>query len=275
MLISTKIVAALALLIVSAPDEDAPRKNPPLSSLSEQEIVAFYRAASPARFLAALALDERIGEDDPRIAPVRDLLGRVDAKYREDAKTIVDDTIRLMNRLAKGGRAAADAITMIQVLEGSLEWHPPFIPAPAHGWRFEEFCTQYALLREEKGMDHRKVVDTLLSVERGFYGFAEGDQAKQRAFLKEVGIVPEDDFTTRAHKFSAHMRGLEDGSIPGVPRPKPDDKRASTTLQMGRNLEKAKKRDAALGYYRQVVKEFPGTQQAEEAAGRIKALGGK
>jgi TolA-binding protein len=43
-------------------------------------------------------------------------------------------------------------------------------------------------------------------------------------------------------------------------------------LQSGRNLEKSGKTAAALGYYRQVIKDFPGTPAAETAADRVKAL---
>jgi hypothetical protein len=300
--ISTRVAAVLTLLLVppaTAPaDGPDPAKKPSFSSLSAEETAAFYRSAS---LLVAIAIDDLAAEDDPRVVRVREFLGRVDAKYREDAKAIVDATIRTLDRLHKGGHVHVDALTMFQILEGSLEWHPRFIPPPAHGWRFEEFCEQYALLREEKGMDHEKAKETLLAAERCFYGFAAGDQAKQRAFLKEAGIVPEDDFTTRAHKFGTHMRGLEDGSIPVAPQPDPvrtqadadaqvraiyarkrEEKlaeeqrlKAERALRIASNLEKSRKRDAAIKQYRQVIAEFPGSPQADEAAGRIKVLDGK
>ena len=46
-------------------------------------------------------------------------------------------------------------------------------------------------------------------------------------------------------------------------------------LAAAQNLEKSKKIPAALDYYRRIVKDFPDSPQAREAAGRIKALGGK
>jgi hypothetical protein len=52
----------------------------------------------------------------------------------------------------------------------------------------------------------------------------------------------------------------------------PPDPEAVTLLKAGRNLEGLKKYPAALGYYRKVVKDFPGTPEAKAAAERVKAL---
>lgn len=49
-------------------------------------------------------------------------------------------------------------------------------------------------------------------------------------------------------------------------------RKAASLLKLGQNLEKADKTTAALGYYRQVVKDYPGTPAAKTAAERIKAL---
>lgn len=51
--------------------------------------------------------------------------------------------------------------------------------------------------------------------------------------------------------------------------------RAATTLRLGQNLEKAGKTAAAIQYYRELVKEYPGTPQARTAAGRLKVLAPK
>ncbi len=48
--------------------------------------------------------------------------------------------------------------------------------------------------------------------------------------------------------------------------------RAATWLSMARNLEKSGKTAAALGYYRRIVKECPGTPSVKAANDRIKAL---
>jgi YHS domain-containing protein len=48
--------------------------------------------------------------------------------------------------------------------------------------------------------------------------------------------------------------------------------RAAALLRLGQNLEKSGKADAALGYYRRVVKDFPDTPAAKAAAARVKAL---
>jgi hypothetical protein len=52
-------------------------------------------------------------------------------------------------------------------------------------------------------------------------------------------------------------------------------RRADSGLTIAKNLEKSGKREAALGWYRRVAKDYPGTPQAKEAAARVKALGGK
>ncbi|MHB1558724.1 MAG: YHS domain-containing protein [Isosphaeraceae bacterium] len=48
--------------------------------------------------------------------------------------------------------------------------------------------------------------------------------------------------------------------------------RAAGLLRIGQNLEKSGKPDAALGYYRRIVKDFAGTPAAKTAGQRIKAL---
>jgi YHS domain-containing protein len=48
--------------------------------------------------------------------------------------------------------------------------------------------------------------------------------------------------------------------------------RAATLLRLGRSFEKDGKKEAALGYYRQIVKDFAKTASAKTAAERIKAL---
>jgi hypothetical protein len=48
--------------------------------------------------------------------------------------------------------------------------------------------------------------------------------------------------------------------------------KVASQLVLGQNLEKAGKTAAALKYYRQIVKDFPGTPSAKTAAARIKAL---
>lgn len=59
-----------------------------------------------------------------------------------------------------------------------------------------------------------------------------------------------------------------------TPRPKASDSsaRAPSLLKLGQNLEKSGKPAAALGYYHQVVKTYPGTAAAKTAEERIKVL---
>ena len=51
-----------------------------------------------------------------------------------------------------------------------------------------------------------------------------------------------------------------------------DEKKAQTLLKMGQNLEKAKKTKPALGYYRQILKDFAKSSAAKTAEERVKAL---
>lgn len=61
------------------------------------------------------------------------------------------------------------------------------------------------------------------------------------------------------------------------PRPKPVDPaaRAASLLNQATALEKQGKKDAALSYYRDIVAKYPGTEAAEKAAERVKAMGRK
>jgi hypothetical protein len=52
----------------------------------------------------------------------------------------------------------------------------------------------------------------------------------------------------------------------------PPASRAAALLQIGQNLEKSGKTDAALGYFRRIVKEYPATPAAKTAAQRLKAI---
>lgn len=62
-----------------------------------------------------------------------------------------------------------------------------------------------------------------------------------------------------------------------MPTPKPVDAavRVATALRSAQNLERAKKPAGALNLYRQIVKDYPNSEEAKVAAGRIAALGGK
>ena len=53
------------------------------------------------------------------------------------------------------------------------------------------------------------------------------------------------------------------------------DERADSAFTIGRNLELSSKTDAAVKQYRQVIKEYPGTDAATRSEKRIKALSAK
>ncbi len=60
----------------------------------------------------------------------------------------------------------------------------------------------------------------------------------------------------------------------GTPPPK-NAARAASLLQIGQNLEKNGGGEAALTYYRRIVKDYPDTPAAKTAGQRIKAIGGR
>jgi hypothetical protein len=68
------------------------------------------------------------------------------------------------------------------------------------------------------------------------------------------------------------LTGDELTAIRRAPKPIDQAARAATTLRSAQNLEKAKRIPGALTIYRQIIKDFPGTSQAETAADRIKTL---
>jgi YHS domain-containing protein len=80
----------------------------------------------------------------------------------------------------------------------------------------------------------------------------------------------------RASKTTAKKAGepSDDGSAPVKDEAKAAA-RAASQLRLGQNLEKTGKTAAAIQFYRDVVKDYPGTSEAKTAAARIKALGGK
>lgn len=75
------------------------------------------------------------------------------------------------------------------------------------------------------------------------------------------------------------VEALAKSDLDGRSRPtqKPVDAaaRAATALKSAQNLERAKKTTGALNLYRQLVKDYPASDEAKVAAGRITALGGK
>jgi hypothetical protein len=68
-----------------------------------------------------------------------------------------------------------------------------------------------------------------------------------------------------------------DEKVASRPQAKPVDPsvRAATALRSAQNLEKAQKIPGALGLYRGIVRDYPGTRQAKSAEERIRILGGK
>lgn len=129
--------------------------------------------------------------------------------------------------------------------------------------------------------------------------------AKKAALMaaQEGGKTPVKAASSKVGKDDGAFAGLEEEAAPKRPastekkaRPAPKSKaaateddaetpekdaaaakaasRAASQLRIAQSLDKAGKTAAALKYYKQLVKDYPGTPSAKTAAARIKALGG-
>lgn len=78
--------------------------------------------------------------------------------------------------------------------------------------------------------------------------------------------------TEKAEKADSDKPAKTEKTETDKPDPAVAAARAATYLRLGQNLEKAGKTTAALGYYRQIVKDYAETPSAKTAAARIKAL---
>ena len=138
----------------------------------------------------------------------------------------------------------------------------------------EKYAKKASLLNQS-GAGDKKPVKAAAS--RGkddgsFDGLVE-DTPKSKAMPKE---------STRSRTKSAASKAKADAPAsddepapPAQPAARADSAKAVSLLRLGQSLEKASKTAAALKYYQQVVKDYPDTTQAKDAAARVKVLGGK
>jgi len=97
------------------------------------------------------------------------------------------------------------------------------------------------------------------------------DEKASPSKTKKAGAAKSSDESASADEKPA----AKPSSKPRKAAPPPAAKspaRAATLLRLGRSSEKDGKTTAALGYYRQIVKDYAGTPSAKTAAERIKAL---
>jgi YHS domain-containing protein len=85
-------------------------------------------------------------------------------------------------------------------------------------------------------------------------------------------VKPKKEMPAKSARTKAKAAKAEAAAESAKPAPAKDTARAASQLRLGQNLEKAGKTAAALKYYQQVVKDYPGTPQAKIAAARIKVL---
>jgi hypothetical protein len=116
--------------------------------------------------------------------------------------------------------------------------------------------------------------------EYGYVGHPEG-RVYAAVPLPDLAGSPRDPIEVRIldGDYKGQVRFVPEDAVavPPPPQSQPADPatRAATTLRSAQNLEKAGKTLAALGIYRQIVRDHPGTPEAKAAAERIKALDGK
>jgi hypothetical protein len=116
--------------------------------------------------------------------------------------------------------------------------------------------------------------DEVTAVEARILAGPEKDK-KVLVPLVWVARLVEVPIQTRSSKSKSKAKG-KPAAIPAKEGAKPANaaSKADVALKVGENLEVMGKSDAALKAYRDLVKEFPGTPQAEKAKGLIDALTG-
>jgi YHS domain-containing protein len=126
----------------------------------------------------------------------------------------------------------------------------------------EKYVKKAALRAEAAAKTPAKPTASVGKDDGAFDGLGDEPKAKPKDPGKAKGA-------TAAEKTKPAL----EGGPQKVDRPKADPAaRAASLLKIGQNLEKSGKAAAALGYYRQVVKDYANTPAAKTAAERVKAL---
>lgn len=122
---------------------------------------------------------------------------------------------------------------------------------------------EYAQLLQNKALAPQDETNYPLEVR-----ILDGDLGGSVRFVPEACVARMIPIPTQARKPRKIVRP------PAPTKPADPAAKAETALGMARGLEKAKKPAAALKYYRQVLKDYPGSPQAKTAQERIKTLEG-
>jgi len=168
---------------------------------------------------------------------------------------------------SQGNQAAATPVLMRMARAGQIHFHPNgtpvlvlktsftarFVEVPAgegagqSGWVHREFIKKGRPVRPAAEVESRPkpAVDA---------GFKPNPSPSVEAVQKAAEDV-------EADRVQSERRA--------------DERRAVGLIRIGQNLENSGKTKGALDTYRRIVKEFPDTPQAKEAAGRIAAMGGE
>ena len=125
-----------------------------------------------------------------------------------------------------------------------------------------------AALRAEQGGDKKPVktaTSTRAKDDGAFDGLVDEPAAASRKAMPSKSTSPAAKRKAEPSDDEPAAPKANDGKAKAVSR-------AASQLKIAQNLEKTGKTAAALKYYKQIVKDYPGTPQAKTAAARIKAL---
>ena len=141
----------------------------------------------------------------------------------------------------------------------------------------EKYVKKMSLRLENAGKTTKASSTSLAKDDGSFDGLVDDSKPK----TKSAAMPKAKSSTSRPAAPKAEPAAEKDDAEPAEDAPatksKPaaDPAKAATLLRQAQALDKLGKAPAALGYYRQIVADYPDTPQAKTAAARIKALGKK
>ena len=248
------------------------------SAEAAQRIADVMIDTDPATWIAMADVNRVLDDDSPEASATRSVLNRVDELYAEDRRTIAFLVLKVV-ALAKD---SGNPISAREVLTGSLEWATPHYFNRGHAVEFSEYAKLYALYHGQN-----KTHDATMASVRAHYRATVGT------------LEPKPEPVAVAPRPSQDLRGKQ-RRPPNVPTdtvasaapvtvpdpeptpsylppvealaPKSSSLALMESLRLGRSLEQQKKIRGALCYYRDLVEDYPGTSEADQAAERLAIL---
>ena len=228
----------------------------------DAKLMAILGRTDPATWIAMVDLDRELSDESSEAMIVRALLDQADQLYQEDRSAIVSMVFNIHSLAKKSG----NPVMAVEVLAGSLDWAPRQFFTTG---KTVEFATYAQLYIKYHGQ--RKTHEATLASLRELYqetlvraasniapplasGRRSGQESQQ--VIKESPKPESDPTSSNNPKSSSSMFPLAQ----------------TESLRLGRSLEKQNKQRGALRYYRDLVDDYPGTPEADEAAQRIAIL---